>query len=256
MLKEYLLSLADAFRSKLGITGKINAQSFSDKVNEVYDKGKYDEWSDFWDAFQENGARRNYDYAFRGKWWNDETFKPKYDLIIDHGVGCFTFRNCAITDLEAILKKQNVNLTFWGGNCSECFNSSTITVMPELDVSEITSFYLFFAWCSKLHTIRKLTFKESQIISTGMFDGCTALTNLEIGGVIGNDFRIASSPLSKESIESIVNHLSDSVADKTATFKKTAVNNAFGINVDDETTYTEEWKTLRNSKTNWTFAYA
>ena len=192
--------------------------SLSDKVKELNEKipkvyetgieaGRQQEWSDFWDAFQENGTRRNYDYAFRGKWWNDETFKPKYDLIIAHGVGCFTFRGCAITDLEAILKKQNVNLNFWGGNCSECFNSSTITVVPELDVSNISSFYLFFAWCSKLHTIRKLTFKESQTISTGMFDGCVSLANLEIGGVIGSDFKIASSPLTVESAISIITHL-------------------------------------------------
>lgn len=39
MLREYLSTLANAMRSKLGSTTKINAQDFVDKIGEVYDKG-------------------------------------------------------------------------------------------------------------------------------------------------------------------------------------------------------------------------
>lgn len=39
MLKEYLSTLANKFRSVLGTTEKINAQDFPDKVTEVYEKG-------------------------------------------------------------------------------------------------------------------------------------------------------------------------------------------------------------------------
>lgn len=39
MLKEYLSAIANAIRSKLGSTAKINAQNFADKIGEVYDAG-------------------------------------------------------------------------------------------------------------------------------------------------------------------------------------------------------------------------
>lgn len=39
MLKEYLSTIANAIRSKLGSTAKINAQNFADKIGEVYDAG-------------------------------------------------------------------------------------------------------------------------------------------------------------------------------------------------------------------------
>ena len=40
MLKEYLSTIANAIRSKLGSTAKINAQNFADKIGEVYDAGQ------------------------------------------------------------------------------------------------------------------------------------------------------------------------------------------------------------------------
>lgn len=39
MLKEYLTSIANAIRSKLGSNAKINAQNFAVKIDEVYDAG-------------------------------------------------------------------------------------------------------------------------------------------------------------------------------------------------------------------------
>ena len=43
-LTDFLTSLADKFRSKLGTTGAINPQDFDSKVDEVYEKGKSDEY--------------------------------------------------------------------------------------------------------------------------------------------------------------------------------------------------------------------
>lgn len=39
MLKEYLTSIADSIRAKLGTSEKINAQDYADKISEVYDVG-------------------------------------------------------------------------------------------------------------------------------------------------------------------------------------------------------------------------
>lgn len=53
MLRAYLKSIADAIRTKLGITSSINAQEFPNKVNEVYDKGRTDECSKVSDAIRD-----------------------------------------------------------------------------------------------------------------------------------------------------------------------------------------------------------
>lgn len=44
----------------------------------VYDAGKQAEYDRFWDAYQQNGTRGSYSYAFGGVAWTDETLKPKY----------------------------------------------------------------------------------------------------------------------------------------------------------------------------------
>ncbi len=256
MLKEYLLSLANAFRSKLGTTDKISAQSFSDKVNEVYDKGKYDEWSEFWDDLQENGKRSGYDYAFYGGGWTDQNFKPKYDICTNGNI-VRGFYSCKITDLAGILESQGLKFDVSkSANVEALFAGSSITHIPEIKTSSSCKGYsATFSGCGELVKIDKLYFHESMTVGVS-FNNCNKLTDITIDGIISVSFDAQHSPLNTKSIVSIVEHLSDNATDKTVTFKKTAVNNAFGINVDDETTYTQEWKNLRNSKANWTFAYA
>ena len=53
----------------------------------------------FWDTYQQNGKRTNYQYAFSGKGWNDTTFKPKYDISVS-GNGGWMFAGSQIKDFE------------------------------------------------------------------------------------------------------------------------------------------------------------
>jgi hypothetical protein len=65
-----------------------------------------------------------------------------------------------------------------------------------------------------------------------------------------------STSLSKESITSIINALSDSTSGFSVTFSKQAVDNAFGYVIDDyewfDGTNSAEWKALVATKPNWT----
>lgn len=67
-LGDFLKSLADKFRSVMGTSDKINPQDFESKVDEVFNTGasagKQEAYDTFWDTFQKNGNRRNYNYAF------------------------------------------------------------------------------------------------------------------------------------------------------------------------------------------------
>ena len=90
-----------------------------------------------------------------------------------------------------------------------------------------------------------------------MFTNCFQLQNLTIEGIIGqNGFNVQwSTKLSKASITSIINALSETTSGLTVTLSKTAVNNAFETSAgaaDGSTS--EEWTTLEGTKTNWTIS--
>lgn len=212
MLREYLKSIADAIRTKLGSTDTINAQNFPSKVNEVYDKGRTDEWSDFWDAFQDYGKRTNYYYAFTSDvngYWNDKNFKPKYDMQ-PTDMNRF-MRRSGVTNLEKILEKQGVILdTSKASNMILAFgNMWYLEVVPPIDVSSATasnSASGLFSSDTKLHTIRKLTVAEN-VEFTNFFASCESLKNIIVEGVIGRSISFLSSPLTVESMKSIITHL-------------------------------------------------
>lgn len=205
-----------------------------ENIPNVYDKGVTDgrqaEYDRFWNAYQLNGTRREYTYSFSGNAWDDEAYNPKYDIIVEYNQGTNMFRgNMSITNTKVPIRFRYVN----SGGSTYVFNG-----------------------CNNLATIPLLEVVTSQPY-TGWFANCINLANITMSGIIGNDISFQWCPLTKDSITSVVSVLSDTASGKTVTFKKTAVNTAFGIDVDDTTTYPEgsEFYTLRHSKDNWSFNY-
>lgn len=191
---------------------------------EGIEQGKQNEYDKFWDAYQQNGERGYYYYAFAYQ-WNDECYNPKYPIV------------CGTSTTDG----QNV------------FRSSDITdtkVPIEIQYSGQAMFYA----CPNLKTIRKLIVNENTIF-TNMFYTTYTVENITIEGVIGKDFSIRGNPLTKESFISVINALSPTVTDKTVTFSKIYVDSAFETaeGLADGST-SEEWLALVNSKPNWTIA--
>lgn len=226
----------------------------------VFDAGKKSYYDKFWDDLQRNGNRTNYDGAFGS--WSGESFKPKYDIKVSSAIYMFTqfadrdkWGNGLKVDLVDILEKQNVNLDF-----SKCVNFtnfllwSNISRIGTVDTSSASR--VDFNTAHLLETIKLLILKNDGT-QTFTFGSCNSLKNITIQGIIGTSIDMRSCPLSKESIISVVNALSSTTSRLTVTFKKSAINTAFGIDVDDETTYPEgsEYYVLRNTKSNWTFSY-
>lgn len=213
----------------------------------VFNAGKEAEYNSFWDMLQENGKRYDYTMGFSGGSWNDETFKPKYD--IKPSWACVSmFNRTHITDLEAALNRSGVILDLSNNaNYGDCFAYSKITVLPEITLASFASTtYNMFSNCTKLHTIRKLTFSEGMTINfTDTFPVCTALTNVEFAGILTGSISLKDSPLSKASIESLIGILSDTATGKTVTLKSSAVEVAMPWDV---------WDELIATKPNWTFS--
>ena len=157
-------------------------------------------------------------------------------------------------DLVAKLKYSDTSSgTDFSGMFSAC---SALTTIPLIDTSKGVNFANMFNSCSNLTTIPQLnTSKGTNFIH--MFYNCTDLTNLTMTGTIkanGMDLHY-STKLSKASIISVINALSDTTNALKVQLSKTAVNNAFETSdgVADGST-SEEWTTLIATKANWTIA--
>lgn len=255
-VKALMTAIADKIRAKLKTTGKISSQDIPDAIDEActqtYNEGKQAEYDAFWDSFQDNGKRTAYNYGFSGRGWNDQTFKPKYNIKPDwSGVGVFMFSS--ITDLEARLNECGVTLNLDGNpNLASVFENSTVTVIPTVTITGSATFLSnTFKDCKSLHTIRKIVLKEGfNIVMDSTFTNCTALENVVFDGIIPKNINMQwCTKLTHDSLTNLINALSTTATGQTVTLSATAVNNAF-----DGGSEGDEWLNLIATKNNWTIS--
>lgn len=259
MLREYLTNIANAIRAKLGTTDTINAQDFSTKVDEVYEAGKKAEYDEFWDKYL--SARLGGQYMFCGGAWNPNTFRPSKDIVpVTYANNMFYFFNYqgtgAVLDLEEHLQSLGVKLDTSKVIVTQyMFREAYISRVGILDFTSVTDKglnYTFFN--SKLTTIDKLIVTAATKYSSPFY-GASSLVNLTMEGTIGQSgFSVSPcTKLTKASITSIINALSQTTSGIAVTLSKTAVNKAFETSegAKDGST-SQEWANLIATKTNWT----
>lgn len=165
----------------------------------------------FWDNFQNNGIRTVYDQAFRTP-WNDNIFKPKYDIKPKTAEGIFY--QSKITNLKMLLEEQGIVFdTSKTTDMRAIGRESSITHLPCISVESCTSgnmsntFYLM----SSLVYIEKLVSTKNTVWGTNTFGGCKNLTTIEeIGGEIGSSFNVQyCSKLDDLTVDNIVNAYAD-----------------------------------------------
>lgn len=182
--------------------------------------GRENQQNDFWDTFQNNGNRNDYQFGFGGWGWTDETFKPKYNIQPVYAMRIFA--HSKITDLKNILDNSGVTLDFSKMTSGfEILLNSTITHMGVIDFTSMNNVNQVFYQAKSLISIEKLMLKSdgSQgFASSTTFGGCSALTHMIVEGTIGqNNFNIQWSDLDIESLVSILNALADKSADTSGT---------------------------------------
>lgn len=209
--------------------------------------GRQAEYDRFWDTYQQNGQRTNYEHAFKGVGWTDKIFKPKYDIIPNSYGASAMFQYSEITNLKQLLLDAGVRLDT--SNCVfllQTFQDCEITHIPEIDARKATNTsYMVGSQC-KVVTIDKLLVSETTPLSS-TFIQSDYLENIVFEGTIGQSVDLHWSPLTKASIESVIAALSDTASGMTASFKQSAVNGAFP---------SEEWLALVAAKPNWTITLA
>lgn len=219
--------------------------------DEVYEAGKKAEWNAFWDACQENGNRTDYDGAFARATWNDNNFKPKYDMKPTTADSMFyRFNGNGFTpsmDLATRLEKYGVTLDF--SECeyfNYCFQNAQIHRVGTIDVRKsVRTIEAMFSNCYWLHTVDKLIVSESNAFDYWCFINAD-IRNIDVEGVIGSDLALQTCPLTKASFENVVKALSSSASGKTVTFNKSAKESAFTDS---------EWDALTAKKSNWKFYF-
>lgn len=147
----------------------------------VYEAGKKSQYDEFWDVFQDYGNRRDYTYGFAGNGgWDDDVYNPKYEIIVgaEYGIGLFR-ENRKITDTKVPIRILGKGANYVFRNCR------ALVRIPLYEVTE-------------------------DVLHTNSFEHCEALTNITVGGVIGQDISFAdSSLLTFKSLSSIINALKD-----------------------------------------------
>lgn len=247
----------------MNIADKLTA--IAENVPRVYEAGKNAEYDAFWNIFQSNGNLTSYNYAFAYGKFNDDTFRPKYDIVPTSAERMFAYNNNAnigtnsvhcITDLSDCIKKAGIVF-----DTSKATNMSCMFYMGRgfrripaisFESCEHTIDGVFYG-CYELETIDKIILKADGTDTFSLdswnlpFGQCIGLKNITIEGVIGNSISFWQSPLSAASITSVVNALSPTASGKTLTLNKTAKEAAFTDS---------EWNALISTKSNWTITLA
>lgn len=243
-LGDFLKGLADKFRSKLSTTASINPQDFEGKVDEVYNKGKQEEYDAFWDNYQSSGNRTSYGYAFAGEGWNNTTFKPKYDIVINKCQGIGTFYNSKITgSLQDILDTQGITFTIdltdsssKSDSSMQMFGYSSFSELPVCDFSKRTgsnALYGMFRNCPNLEKIEKIILPTScDKYGSFTFYSCDKLKEIRFEGTIMHsinfvDGLMTNCPLSADTMQDIFNHLdiNEYTGTRTITVRQVVKNN-------------------------------
>lgn len=177
---------------------------------EVYDAGKKAEYDRFWDDFQQNGNRTDYNSAFRSAGWTADNFKPKYDIVPVGNSNSVFVTSGINADLVEILEKQGVVLDFSKVTMlGSGFQGSKFTHMGVIDCSSFTptGTTSLFHNCTVLKRIDKIIVNEN-ITLTNWFAGCSSLEEIRFEGVIGKNLDLHwSTNLTVDSVEDIIEHL-------------------------------------------------
>lgn len=140
------------------------------------EQGEKDAYDAFWDTYQENGERTHYAYAFAGRGWNDEVFKPKYPLT-------------NITNADSMFS-NNMYLEY-----IDC----------DLDFSNCTSNTYLFNSAISLKRIKSIKFNNAGK-NAYIFSSCGHLIDITINGTIAFDISLSgASKLTLASLTSIIN---------------------------------------------------
>lgn len=211
---------------KTEMVNDVLAALSSEAYDAGYEAGKQDgiqsEYDRFWDEYQAYAVKYNdYGNLFSGSGWTAETFRPKYDIVIDGGNRVFAYMNLN-GSLKKALADSGVSMRFNEPyNINSTFEGASITEIGECDFSGSSRLNCtnIFTNCRILVTIDKVIPPVGQTTFSSWFYNCLALENVVFEGTIGaNGLDLHwSTLLTHDSLMSIINALADYSEDTSGT---------------------------------------
>lgn len=264
-VNEKMTTIADAIRDKTGGTDLLGLDDMANAVEDVYAAGKKAEYDAFWDAYQDNGRRTNYQKGFGGFGWTKEIFRPKYDIVPKEANELFRDMNYDTMhfDLVEHLKECGVKLDFSKAtNMGAVFHYSCFTHVGVIDCTNVTSAGYLFGHNSSLKKVDELIVDE-QFSFLNVFNGTTALEDITITGTIAKgDLNMSScKKLTRDSINSVLGALSPNTTGLSITLSKTAVDREFANmdeagNITTNGSETVVWLVTVDAIDNWNIVLA
>ena len=229
-VNEKLTAIADAIREYGNLDSSLNLDQMAAAIPNVHERaygdgsadgfakgeeagfaygeveGKKAERDAFWEMLQDGGNRTDYQHAFRAV-YTDETFTPKYDITPTNANQMFI--QCKITNLKALLESAKVTLDTSNARfITQMFQASTITHLPVMDCTASSLVSAVFSDMANLVYIEKLIVAEKHTFPNA-FSNNKSLTEIRVEGEIANDINFQWSPLSVESMKSIISCLTN-----------------------------------------------
>jgi len=207
-------AIANEIRINRGVNTTYKPEEMAWGVMDTYMDGIWrgleTEHEDFWNCHQDFGNRRLYSFAFAGEGWDSRTFAPVYPLIVEFGYSMF--RSCGeIDDFVAILNFRGVYMdTSKARSLEHAFGWSGIKHLGVIDTNTLDDLYHVFSQASKLETVDELKLRQygGQTFNS-TFLNCTSLKNITISGKINKSINFLWSPLTVDSMKSIIEHLTE-----------------------------------------------
>lgn len=190
-----------------GVMAKADTVGYEQGYDKGYADGQQAEYDRFWDAFQKNGKRTMYHYAFAR--WVDECYNPKYPVCPEHAGEMFA--NSEITD---IYKNGAVAVDFSNTYAmSATFqNANKLKALGIIDMRKVTSNTYYTFASNSLEKIEKiiLTDNGQPKLYTQTFQFMYKLAVIAFEGTIFDTVSFADSPLlTNASVQNIIDHLKD-----------------------------------------------
>lgn len=194
-----------------------------------------------WDVIQDYGKRTAYNRAFAA--WGLKVCNPKY-LITPATTGFINaFQACTELEMVDWDKFDLSQCTSFSQTFNSCFKLKSIDtkLVPASFVANCWDYA--FSGCRELTQIQEISAMKDHTW-TYTFNRCDNLKEIRFSGEIGKTINFGDcKKLSRKSIDSIIYALTTNDTGVRLTLSKTAIDNAYGIDIDvnDETTYGGFW---------------
>lgn len=212
-----------------------------------YKAGEEAEYNEFWDGFLNvvNGVPQRTQYNMAFYQWRHKYIRPKYIIMPDSSLttvdqmynSCNNLLEIGNVDFSNFTPKTTTSSGSWYytfGNCTQ------IKIFPDFNM-KAGGYCHTWRNCLNLETIEIMRCCEEGKYTTPFY-ACKKLKNLTIDGIIGTSFPIPDSPLTTESIRSIIFHLKNYNGDTSNEYKNILTIKSSAFEALEEEGFTEEDK--------------